>query len=51
MVLFATRQVDWLNEYHRRTREVTGRELQNRGKKAAFAWLWRETEPLDYEQR
>ncbi|XP_068699462.1 xaa-Pro aminopeptidase 1-like isoform X1 [Montipora foliosa] len=44
-------QVDWLNEYHRRTREVTGQELKKQGKKEAFEWLWRETEPLQYELR
>ncbi|XP_073246241.1 xaa-Pro aminopeptidase 1-like [Porites lutea] len=40
-------QVDWLNEYHRKTRQLIGGELRKQGKMAALSWLWRETEPLD----
>ncbi|CAH3037706.1 unnamed protein product, partial [Porites lobata] len=40
-------QVDWLNEYHRKTRQLIGGELRKQGKMAALSWLWRETEQLD----
>ncbi|KAJ7394678.1 Xaa-Pro aminopeptidase 1 [Desmophyllum pertusum] len=39
-------QVDWLNRYHTRTREVIGPEL--RGKKTALDWLLKETETIIY---
>ncbi|XP_029212654.2 xaa-Pro aminopeptidase 1-like isoform X1 [Acropora millepora] len=44
-------QVDWLNEYHRKTREVTGKALKEQGKMEALDWLLRETRPLQYELR
>lgn len=40
--------MDWLNEYHRKTREVTGQALKEQGKMEALDWLLRETRPLQY---
>ncbi|KAL9970069.1 hypothetical protein ACROYT_G022384 [Oculina patagonica] len=41
-------QVDWLNQYHKKTRDVIGAELQKQGKTKALEWLEKETEPIVY---
>lgn len=46
--LLSKSQVDWLNEYHERTREVIGGELRRRKREMALKWLMKETEPLKY---
>lgn len=46
--VFVLSQVDWLNKYHKKTREVIGAELQKRGKTKALEWLEKETEPIVY---
>ncbi|CAJ1053226.1 hypothetical protein EPR50_G00014820 [Xyrichtys novacula] len=35
---------DWVNEYHRKCREVIGAELERQGRKNALEWLIRETQ-------
>lgn len=44
--LLSKSQVDWLNKYHGRTREVIGAELRRRKREMALKWLMKETEPL-----
>nr|XP_058945868.1 xaa-Pro aminopeptidase 1-like [Pocillopora verrucosa] len=44
--LLSKSQVDWLNKYHERTREVIGAELRRRKREMALKWLMKETEPL-----
>lgn len=44
--LFTVLQRDWVNEYHRKCREVVGAELERQGRKEALEWLVRETEPI-----
>lgn len=39
-------QRDWVNDYHRRCREVVGAELERQGRKEAREWLIRETQPI-----
>jgi len=39
-------QVNWLNDYHSRVRDVVGRELKKQGKQEALEWMMRETEPI-----
>lgn len=46
--LLSKSQVDWLNEYYERTREVIGGELRRRKREMALKWLMKETEPLKY---
>uniref|UniRef100_A0A667ZCS2 Xaa-Pro aminopeptidase 1 n=2 Tax=Myripristis murdjan TaxID=586833 RepID=A0A667ZCS2_9TELE len=44
--LLTQKERDWVNEYHRRCREVVGAELEKQGRKEALAWLMRETQPI-----
>ncbi|XP_046542342.1 xaa-Pro aminopeptidase 1-like [Haliotis rubra] len=44
--LLAEQEIDWLNEYHMRCREVVGAELKKQGKLKVLDWLIRETEQL-----
>lgn len=39
-------QIDWVNQYHRKCREVVGAELERQGRKEALDWLCRETQPI-----
>jgi len=43
---FTVLQRDWVNEYHRKCREVVGAELERQGRKEALEWLVRETQPI-----
>lgn len=45
-LLLCVPQRDWVNEYHRKCREVVGAELERQGRKEALEWLIRETEPV-----
>uniref|UniRef100_A0AAY4DWU0 Xaa-Pro aminopeptidase 1 n=1 Tax=Denticeps clupeoides TaxID=299321 RepID=A0AAY4DWU0_9TELE len=40
------RERDWVNEYHRKCREVVGTELERQGRKDGLDWLIRETQPI-----
>lgn len=42
--LLSVLQRDWVNEYHRKCREVVGAELERQGRKDALEWLIRETQ-------
>ncbi|KAG8135645.1 putative X-prolyl aminopeptidase protein [Naja naja] len=44
--LLTQRECDWLNDYHRKCREVIGPELEQQGRHGALQWLIRETEPI-----
>ncbi|XP_071090079.1 xaa-Pro aminopeptidase 1-like [Haliotis cracherodii] len=44
--LLTEQEIDWLNEYHTRCREVIGAELKKQGKLKVLDWLIRETEQL-----
>lgn len=39
-------QRDWVNEYHRKCREVVGAELERQGRQEALDWLIRESQPI-----
>uniref|UniRef100_A0A672YMY2 X-prolyl aminopeptidase (aminopeptidase P) 1, soluble n=1 Tax=Sphaeramia orbicularis TaxID=375764 RepID=A0A672YMY2_9TELE len=44
--LLTQKERDWVNEYHRKCREVVGAELERQGRKEALEWLIRETQPI-----
>uniref|UniRef100_A0A8C5HFT5 Xaa-Pro aminopeptidase 1 n=1 Tax=Gouania willdenowi TaxID=441366 RepID=A0A8C5HFT5_GOUWI len=44
--LLTQRERDWVNDYHRKCREVVGAELERQGRKQALDWLIRETQPI-----
>uniref|UniRef100_A0A4W6DF69 Xaa-Pro aminopeptidase 1 n=1 Tax=Lates calcarifer TaxID=8187 RepID=A0A4W6DF69_LATCA len=44
--LLTQKERDWVNEYHRKCREVIGAELERQGRKEALEWLIRETQPI-----
>ncbi|XP_075907440.1 xaa-Pro aminopeptidase 1 isoform X2 [Nelusetta ayraudi] len=44
--LLTQKEIDWVNEYHRKCREVVGAELKRQGRKEALDWLSRETQPI-----
>uniref|UniRef100_A0A3Q3IBY6 X-prolyl aminopeptidase (aminopeptidase P) 1, soluble n=1 Tax=Monopterus albus TaxID=43700 RepID=A0A3Q3IBY6_MONAL len=44
--LLTQKERDWVNEYHRKCREVVGAELERQGRKEALEWLIRETQPV-----
>ncbi|MEQ2168970.1 hypothetical protein GOODEAATRI_020235, partial [Goodea atripinnis] len=39
-------QKNWVNEYHRKCREVVGAELERQGRMEALQWLIRETQAI-----
>jgi len=39
-------QLSWINNYHKRCRDVIGPELEQSGRQDALSWLQRETEPI-----
>lgn len=42
--LLTKKEIDWINDYHSKCREIVGAELQRQGKTAAHKYLMRETE-------
>uniref|UniRef100_A0A3B4F252 Xaa-Pro aminopeptidase 1 n=1 Tax=Pundamilia nyererei TaxID=303518 RepID=A0A3B4F252_9CICH len=42
--LLTQKERDWVNEYHRKCREVVGAELERQGRQEALEWLIRETQ-------
>uniref|UniRef100_G1KFD1 X-prolyl aminopeptidase 1 n=1 Tax=Anolis carolinensis TaxID=28377 RepID=G1KFD1_ANOCA len=44
--LLTQKECDWVNDYHRKCREVVGAELERQGRHEALQWLIRETEPI-----
>ncbi|KAK4337217.1 hypothetical protein RND71_043316 [Anisodus tanguticus] len=39
-------QIDWLDNYHQKCREIVGNALKEQGKTAGYKWLLKETQPL-----
>ena len=39
-------QIDWLNNYHEKCREIVGAELKRQGKKEALEYLMRESKMI-----
>ncbi|KAF1464631.1 Xaa-Pro aminopeptidase 1, partial [Pygoscelis antarcticus] len=44
--LLTQKECNWVNDYHRKCREVIGAELERQGRHEALRWLIQETEPL-----
>ncbi|XP_066475657.1 xaa-Pro aminopeptidase 1 isoform X3 [Tiliqua scincoides] len=44
--LLTPKECDWVNNYHKKCREVVGAELERQGRHEALQWLIRETEPI-----
>lgn len=44
--MLTDKEIEILNDYHRRCREVVGSLLEQQGQIEAKEWLWRETEPI-----
>uniref|UniRef100_A0A8B9DLU3 Xaa-Pro aminopeptidase 1 n=1 Tax=Anser cygnoides TaxID=8845 RepID=A0A8B9DLU3_ANSCY len=44
--LLTQKELNWVNDYHQKCREVIGAELERQGRLEALQWLIRETEPL-----
>ena len=42
---FVVLQLAWINDYHKKCRDVIGPELEKSGRQDALSWLLRETEP------
>jgi len=45
-MLFSFVQLGWINDYHKKCRDIVGPELEKSGQHDALSWLQRETEPL-----
>ncbi|XP_060097682.1 xaa-Pro aminopeptidase 1 [Heteronotia binoei] len=44
--LLTPKECNWVNDYHKKCREVIGAELERQGRHEALQWLIRETEPI-----
>lgn len=44
--LLTDKEIDYLNSYHQKCRQLLGPLLEQQGHLAAKKWLWKETEPL-----
>ncbi|KAM4636509.1 xaa-Pro aminopeptidase 1 [Discoglossus pictus] len=44
--LLTQKEIDWVNSYHKKCREVVGAELEKQGRQNALQWLIRETQPI-----
>ncbi|GFO35709.1 Xaa-pro aminopeptidase 1 [Plakobranchus ocellatus] len=44
--MLTEKEVNWLNNYHAKVRELVGQELLKQGKKNVYQWLLRQTEPI-----
>lgn len=44
--LLTAEELAWINNYHKKCRDVIGPELEKSGRQDALRWLQRETEPL-----
>ncbi|XP_018419774.1 PREDICTED: xaa-Pro aminopeptidase 1 isoform X2 [Nanorana parkeri] len=44
--LLTQREVDWVNDYHKKCREVVGAELEKQGRHDALQWLIKETQAI-----
>lgn len=44
--LLTEKEMNWINDYHSKCRDIVGNELKKQGKTAAYEWLMRETEVM-----
>ncbi|KAL3865143.1 hypothetical protein ACJMK2_006764 [Sinanodonta woodiana] len=44
--LLTQKEIDWVNDYHAKCRDIVGAELKLQDKQEALEWLLRETEPI-----
>ncbi|XP_063289686.1 xaa-Pro aminopeptidase 1 isoform X2 [Pelobates fuscus] len=44
--LLTDKEVEWVNTYHKKCRDVIGAELEKQGRLDALRWLIRETQPI-----
>ncbi|XP_043911881.1 xaa-Pro aminopeptidase 1 [Protopterus annectens] len=44
--MLTQQELDWLNNYHRKCRDVIGAELEHQGRQEALQWLLRETQTV-----
>ncbi|KAM8924169.1 xaa-Pro aminopeptidase 1 [Pelodytes ibericus] len=44
--LLTQKEVDWVNVYHKKCRDVIGAELEKQGRHDALQWLIKETQPI-----
>ncbi|XP_077205793.1 xaa-Pro aminopeptidase 1 [Paroedura picta] len=48
--LLTAKECNWMNDYHKKCREVIGAELKRQGRHEALQWLIKETEPISKTQ-
>lgn len=44
--MLTEKEINYINDYHRKCRDIVGPVLEKQGKVEAKKWLWKETEPL-----
>lgn len=44
--LLTQKEVNWVNDYHKKCRDIVGAELEKQGRHGALQWLMRETQPI-----
>lgn len=44
--MLTAKEIEWLNKYHSKVRDLVGEELLKQGKSNVYQWLLKETEPL-----
>ncbi|XP_053548744.1 xaa-Pro aminopeptidase 1 isoform X2 [Bombina bombina] len=44
--LLTQKEIDWVNAYHKKCRDVVGAELEKQGRHEALQWLIKETQPI-----
>ncbi|XP_071985549.1 xaa-Pro aminopeptidase 1 isoform X1 [Engystomops pustulosus] len=44
--LLTEKEVSWVNDYHKKCRDIIGAELEKQGRHDALQWLIRETQPI-----
>ncbi|KAK7009131.1 xaa-Pro aminopeptidase 1-like isoform X1 [Biomphalaria glabrata] len=44
--LLTEKEIEWLNDYHTKVRNLVGEELKNQGKLEVYKWLCQATQPL-----
>lgn len=44
--LLTQKEVNWVNDYHKKCRDIVGAELEKQGRHSALQWLIKETQPI-----
>lgn len=44
--LLTQKEVNWVNDYHKKCRDIVGAELEKQGRHGALQWLIKETQPI-----